>query len=190
MTLSPIVQTDDRVIGLASAPVTFLEFGDYQCPYCGKAQPIVKALLEEYGSSVRYVFRNYPLTELHRNAMNAALVAESADTEDFWLLHDTLFDNQEALDPESLINFAVTAGVSENDARAALHGSTRSKVAADMQSGDRSGVQGTPTFYINGSRHDGDWGYDALREALREAGAIATKESRQQSAFGREGRAI
>ena len=173
MKLSPGVDRNDRVIGPASAPVTLLEFGDYQCPYCGKAQPIVKGLLEEYGSSVRYVFRNYPLTDLHPNAMNAALVAESADREDFWKLHDTLFDNQQMLDPKSLINFAMAAGVSENSARAALDGSTTSKVAADIQSGDRSGVQGTPSFYINGLRHDGDWSYEALREVLREAGAVS-----------------
>lgn len=93
--------------------------------------------------------------------MNAALVAESAGTENFWVLHDALFANQDALDPNSLIGYATTAGVLENDARGGLGGATLSKIERDMDSGNSSGVQGTPTFFINGNRHEGDWSRSA-----------------------------
>ena len=186
MKLQPAVDGDDRTKGPAAAPVTLVEFGDYQCPYCAEAQPIVKALLAEYGESLRYVFRNYPLTELHPDALNAASVAESAETENFWVLHNVLFDNQDDLDPASLIEFAITAGVSENDARGGLGGSTRSKIAADKQSGDRSGVRGTPAFYINGWRHDGDWSYEALKEALQRAATGALHVNSEKVAYAAE----
>ncbi len=177
MDLQPPVNRDDRAQGAADAPVTLVEFGDYQCPYCAQAQPIVRGLISEYGEGLRYVFRNYPLVGMHPDAMNAALVAESAETKNFWVLHDLLFDNQDALDEDSLIAYATTAGVSENDARGGLGGSTRTKIEGDMRSGDRSGVQGTPSYYINGLPHTGGTSREGLDRALRAAGARSTTRS-------------
>ena len=119
----------------------------------------------------RYVFRNYPLVDLHANAMNAALVAESAADDVFWKLHLALFENQDALDPERLIAYAVKTGVPEARARNGLHGSTRPKVEGDLSSGERSGVQGTPAFFVNGRRHGGDWSNGSLADAIARVGA-------------------
>ena len=171
MNLTLPVDSNDRIHGPADASVTLVEFGDYQCSYCGSAQPIVEALNREFSGNLRFVFRNFPITELHPDAMNAALVAESASTADFWALHDALFANQAALDPESLIALAASMGVSPAKARTGLNGSTRSKIERDLASGAASGLQGTPTFFINGRLHEGEWSQEVLGDALRQAGA-------------------
>lgn len=171
MSLLPPVTSDDRMTGHTSSPITLVEFGDYECPYCRQAAPIVQAMLADRSLEFRYVFRNYPLVDLHANAMNAALVAESAADDVFWKLHLALFENQGALDPERLIAYAVKAGVPEARARNGLHGSTRPKVEGDLSSGERSGVQGTPAFFVNGRRHDGDWSHGSLADAIARVGA-------------------
>lgn len=171
MSLLPPVTSDDRMTGHTSSPITLVEFGDYECPYCRQAAPIVQAMLADRSLEFRYVFRNYPLVDLHANAMNAALVAESAADDVFWKLHLALFENQDALDPERLIAYAVKTGVPEARARNGLRGSTRPKVEGDLSSGERSGVQGTPAFFVNGRRHDGDWSNGSLADAIARVGA-------------------
>ncbi len=167
--LSPPVTPADRSLGPASAPVTLVEFGDYECSYCAEAHSIVKGLIAEFGDELCYVFRNYPLVQIHPHALGAALVAEAADDAQFWPLHDLLYANQDALDAESLIAMAQEAGVSQDRAMGALDGATQAKIRADVESGDASDLQGTPTFFINGRRHDGDWSQPALSQAIRAA---------------------
>lgn len=169
MSLQPPVTTADRSLGPLDAPVSLVEFGDYECSYCGQAHAIVKALLSAFGDDLRYVFRNYPLVQIHPYALGASLVAEAADAEHFWALHDLLYANQDALDADSLVAMAQQAGVPQDDAVRALNGGDQAKIRADMASGDASGLEGTPTFFINGRRHDGDWSEAALAKALRSA---------------------
>lgn len=175
MGLQPAVKSEDRIMGAPDASVTLVEFGDYQCPYCGQAAPIVKALIDDFGPSVRFVFRNFPLVDMHPDAMNAALVAESADEKAFWELHRTLFSNQDALGPERLIAYAREVGVSENVARQGLGGSTRNKIESDIDSGNRSGVPGTPAFFINGRLHEGDWSRGSLSRAISEVSSSGSR---------------
>lgn len=171
MSLLPPVNSADRMTGHISSPITLVEFGDYECSYCRQAAPIIQALLADRSLEFRFVFRNYPLVDIHPDAMNAALVAESAADDVFWKLHLALFESQDALDPEWLIACAVKAGVPEANARNGLRGSTRPKVDGDLSSGDRSGVQGTPAFFVNGRRHEGDWTNGSLADAIARVGA-------------------
>ncbi len=169
MNLQPPTRASDHSLGPSNAPVELVEFGDYECPYCRTAHAIVKALIAEFGDGLRYVFRNYPLESIHPDAMNAALVAESASGAQFWALHDLIYTHQDAIDEASLVGYARKAGVPDAKVRAALEGSTRAKVEADMASGDASGIRGTPTFFIDGKRYDADWSEPALRQALQRA---------------------
>jgi len=161
-TLTPPVGPDDHVRGPADAPVTLVEYGDYECPHCGHAHPIVNAILQELGDEVRFVYRNFPLAEAHPHAEAAAEAAESAGAragEDaFWAMHDALFENQDALEPDDLLQYAEEVGVDPNGVAEDLStGAMRPRVRADFRSGVRSGVNGTPTFFVNGRRFDGDW---------------------------------
>ena len=167
MQLDPPVSSADHARGPADAPVTLVEFGDYECPYCKQASSILDGLATQFGSTLRIVFRNFPLSEIHRDALNAALVAESADMAQFWKLHDIMYVNQRRLDAESLVGYAVQAGVQSQVARAALEGSTLQRVRGDVTSGNQSGVNGTPTFFINGNRHVGDWSQQSLAHAIQ-----------------------
>jgi protein-disulfide isomerase len=169
VSLHPPVTSADHTLGPSNAPLTLVEFGDYQCGYCAQAHDIVKSLIAEFGDDLRYVFRNYPLVQIHPYAMGAALAAESAGPEQFWALHDLLYANQDALDADDLIVMAKRCGVSEQAAIDALNGGTQAKIRADVESGDASGLEGTPTFFINGRRHDGDWSLERLSAALRAA---------------------
>ena len=160
--LTPPVGPDDHVRGPADAPVTLVEYGDYECPHCGRAHPIVNAVLQELGDEVRFVYRNFPLAEAHPHAEPAAEAAESVGArggEDaFWAMHDALFENQDALEPDDLLQYAEEAGVDPSGVVEDLStGAMRPRVRADFRSGVRSGVNGTPTFFVNGRRFDGDW---------------------------------
>ena len=165
MTL-PAVGADDHVRGDPKAPLTLVEYGDYECPYCGEAETVLAELREQFGDRLRLVFRNFPLQQIHPYAVGAALVAEAAHGEGFWRLHDLLYANQDSLDERSLLAFAREAGVSEEAATRALAGATLDKVQRDLDGGQRSGVQGTPTFFVNGRLHEGEWRGGALAEAL------------------------
>ncbi|MEO5816723.1 MAG: DsbA family protein [Gemmatimonadaceae bacterium] len=164
--LTPPVSEDDHSAGPADAPVTLVEYGDYQCPHCGLAHPRVKALQKRFGNRLRFVFRNFPLAEAHPEAMHAAEAAESvaASSGDdvFWKMHDLLFEHQQddldALDDAHLARYAAEAGADAEQVERDLAGEKyEERVRADFMSGVRSGVNGTPTFFINGVRYDGDW---------------------------------
>jgi protein-disulfide isomerase len=177
--LTPPVGADDHVAGAQDAPITLVEYGDYECPYCGMAYPIVKAVQRELGGRLRFVFRNFPLAETHPHARDAAQVAEAAAAQGkFWEMHDTIFENQQALEDEDLIGYAKSLGLdAERVARELEAGTYAKRVRDDFRSGVRSGVNGTPTFFINGQRYDGSWMNDKkLVAALRAAEEQASSE--------------
>jgi protein-disulfide isomerase len=157
--LDPPVNAEDHVEGNSSASITLVEYGDYECPHCGRAYPIVKRLQARLGSSMRFVFRNFPLAEAHPHAEAAAEMAEAAASQDkFWPMHDTLFEHQDALDDAHLSKYASALHLDLSRLQAAIEGNgPRKRVRSDFVSGVRSGVNGTPTFFINGRRFDGDW---------------------------------
>jgi formate-nitrite transporter family protein len=170
-TLTPPVGERDHVTGPATAPVTLVEYGDFECPSCRKAWPMVKTLQQRLGDKLRFVFRNFPLTKLHPNAQRAAEAAEAAAAQGaFWQMHDRLFERQFALEDDNLIEYASELGLDADRVRAALEGGTyRARVKEDVLSGLESGVSGTPTFFINGERYDGAHGTEPLFEALQGA---------------------
>ena len=157
--LTPPVSDRDHAAGLADAPVTLVEYGDYECPYCGMAYPIVKALQRQLAADLRFVFRNFPLAEAHPHARRAAQAAEAAAAQGrFWEMHDMLFEHQDALTDADLIGYARELGVdAERVARELENGTHAKRVRDDFRNGVRSGVNGTPTFFINGQRYDGSW---------------------------------
>lgn len=161
----------DHAQGPANAPVTLVEYGDYECPHCGRAHAIVKALQKRFGRQLRFVFRNFPLREIHPNAETAAETAEFAATQDkFWEMHDLIFENQQDLSQELLSDLAKRLKLDARElARALEVGEFAERVKTDFSGGVRSGVNGTPTFFINGQRHDADFELDTLGRAITEA---------------------
>jgi protein-disulfide isomerase len=154
-------------MGPETARVTLVEYGDYQCPACGQAYPIVKALLERLGRRVRFVFRNFPLTTIHPDAEGAAEAAEAAGTQGrFWAMHDVLYENQEALGGDDLMAYASTLGLDESRFVGELTKHVHAaRVREDFMGGVRGGVNGTPTFFINEKRYDGPYDLDSLLDA-------------------------
>lgn len=164
----------DHASGNPDAPVTLVEYGDYQCPFCGQAHPIVKRIQERFGSRLRFVFRNFPLSEIHPQAMHAAAaaewVAQAGGEEAYWAMHDLLLENQRDLRDAALAKYAEAAGVgAEGLADALASESYELAVRLSFMSGVRSGVNGTPTFFINGERHRGPWDEEALAAAIEAA---------------------
>lgn len=158
------VTSADHILGPDSAVVTLVEYGDYQCPHCAAAQLPVKQILLRYGERVRLVFRHFPLTEIHPMAGLAAESAEFAGADGrFWNMHDAIFANQPRLSPELLVTLASALELSPHALREALASGVHArKVQADFLGGVRSGVNGTPTFFVNGVRHDGGYSAPAL----------------------------
>lgn len=169
--LSLPVGERDHIQGPADAPVTLVEYGDYECPYCGQAYPIVQAVQEKMGNRLRFVFRNFPLSELHPHAQHAAEAAEIAGGQGkFWEMHDYLFENQRSLWDNRLKEYAEGLGLDGARFQSDLEAHTyQERVREDFLSGVRSGVNGTPTFFINGQRHDDSWDEETLLAALEAA---------------------
>jgi len=165
------VNANDHIQGTPNAEWTLVEYGDYECPVCGQAYPIVKQLQEHFGDQLRFVFRNFPLREIHANAEHAAETAEfAAGYGSFWEMHDVLFENQEYLEDEVLIGLTAKMGLSASKLRRSLASEVyRGRIDLDFRGGIRSGVNGTPTFFINGVRHDGGFGFEMLLRAFAEA---------------------
>jgi protein-disulfide isomerase len=163
--------------GPATAPVTLLEYGDYECPHCGRAYPIVEELRHKLGAGLRFVFRNFPLTQSHEHAEMAAEAAESAAEQGrFWEMHHSLFTHQNALEKSHLVEYASQMGLDLGQFAHSL--STRAfqgRIREDFMSGVRSGVNGTPTFFINGVRHDGPFDLSSLFVAIQEAAELPAK---------------
>ena len=170
----PVDPRRDHIRGPKKAPVTLVEYGDFECPYCGLAEPVVRELLAETGD-VRYVFRHLPLTDVHSHAQLASEGAEAAARQGaFWGMHDVLMEHQGALTARDLIRYATELGLDSERFTADLRGHAgAARVAEDVDSADLSGVSGTPTFFINGKRHYGAYDINALSDAVRSARARA-----------------
>jgi protein-disulfide isomerase len=171
----PVTEDRDHIQGPADAAVTLVQYGDYECPYCGEAYPIVKEIQARMGERLRFVFRNFPISTSHPHAERAAEAAEAAAAQDkFWQMHDMLYENQRRLKDEDLRAYAERLQLDverfEKEMGEHVHAG---RVHEDFMSGVRSGVNGTPTFYINGVRHDDSYETEILLDALERA---ATEE--------------
>ena len=170
----PVDPERDHIRGPKQAPVTLVEYGDFECPYCGQAEPVVRELLAGTGD-LRYVFRHLPLTDVHQHAQLAAEGAEAADQQGaFWEMHDMLMEHQGALTKRDLLRYAAELGLDQAQFAEDLRNHVgAARVAEDVDSADLSGVSGTPTFFVNDKRHYGAYDIDALTEAVRSARARA-----------------
>jgi protein-disulfide isomerase len=162
----------DHIQGPFHAPLTLVEYGDYECPACGMAYPGVKAVQENLGDRLRFVFRNFPLTQVHPHAEHAAEAAEAAGASGlFWPMHDVLFENQDALEDEDIAGYAAELGLDAAHMLSQIAaGAYARRVREDFMSGVKSGVNGTPTFFMNDLRYDGGFDSQQMLAALAEAG--------------------
>jgi len=168
--LTSPVSARDHAQGTENAPLTLVEYGDYQCPYCGAAYPVVKQVQKALGKKLRFVFRNFPLTQMHPYALVAAEAAEAAALQGkFWEMHDIIYENQQQLEPEQLLVWAKELGLDLAKFETAIRkGEVTKRIKEDRTSGIASGVNGTPCFFINGTRYDDAPDYDSLLAALEE----------------------
>jgi protein-disulfide isomerase len=171
----PVDDERDHVRGPEDAPVTVVEYGDFECPYCGQAEPVIRELLADFGDDVRYVWRHLPLSDVHPRAQLAAEAAEAAAEQGaFWEMHDLLLDRQDALRIPDLVRYAeeLRLDVERFEEHVRKHAGA-GRVAEDVDSADLSGVSGTPTFFIDGRRHHGAYDIETLSKAVRTARARA-----------------
>jgi protein-disulfide isomerase len=166
----PVSEQRDHVQGSADAPATLVEYGDYECPYCGAAYPIVKEVQAAMGDRLRFVFRNFPISTSHPHAEQAAEAAEAAAVQgSFWEMHDLIYEHQARLEDQDLRGYAEGLGLDVERFDRELAGHVHAaRVHEDFISGVRSGVNGTPTFYVNGVRHDDSYDRDTLLAALQQ----------------------
>jgi protein-disulfide isomerase len=163
------VSEQDHAQGLATAAVTLVQYGDFECPYTRLSTHVVQAIQQQLGDHLRFVFRNFPLTEIHSHALHAALAAQAAAAQGrFWEMHDIIFHHQHALEDTDLENMAQAVGLDMLEyARALAEPGTFQHIEADVEGGERSG---TPTFFINGLLYPGDWTKEDLLAALQVVG--------------------
>ena len=168
MALTPPVNENDHILGSLQAKIELVEYGDFQCPHCGRAYPIVKRVHETLGDRLRFVFRNFPLAKIHPQARLASVAAEAAGLQNrFWEMHALLFENQRHLNQQAIIGYATSANLNVDEFARHLSDETLAKkVDASFMSGLRSGVNATPTFFINGERYTGSWEGDNLEKFL------------------------
>ena len=166
--LTKPVTEHDHIRGRTDAPMTLVEYGDYECPACGAAYPLTESLVEELGDDLRFVFRHFPLANMHPHAEHAAEAAEAAGAQRrYWEMHDLLFRNQDALEDEDLVRYAASLGLTLRPFIDALANEKyAAKIHDDFRSGVRSGVNGTPTFFVNDIRYDGPRDLQAMAIAL------------------------
>jgi Na+/H+ antiporter NhaA len=174
----------DHIRGSEDAPVTFVEYGDYQCPYCGLAEVIIRELLDSFGDDLRYVWRNLPLNDVHPNAQLAAEAAEAAGPQGkFWEMHDKLITHQDELSPRDLYRYAEELGLDMDRFREDMRRHEfAERIAEDVGTADASGVAGTPTFFINGRRHQGAYDADILSREVRAARARVRAQEKAAAA--------
>jgi protein-disulfide isomerase len=170
-TLRVPVTSHDHILGGPDFRATLVEYGDYECPFCGMAHPVMAQLLEHFGPDLRYVFRHFPLSEAHPNAAAAAETAEFAgDHGRFWEMHDGLYVNQAQLGPALFMALAARLELPQEGLRRALVlGLHAEKIRADFLGGVRSGVNATPSFFVNDQRHDGGFAFTDLAAAIEVA---------------------
>lgn len=169
MSLKPEVTKEDHMQGNANAPIELVEYGDYECPYCGEAYGYMKKIKKKFGNDLKFVFRNFPLYNVHPHAMHAAIAAEVAgDHGKFWQMHDILYENQNYLADKNLLGYAEQLGIDAGQFEAAFSDSKYvEKVESDLESGLRSGVNGTPSFFVNGQKYNGDYRSEDFLELLK-----------------------
>ena len=175
----PVSESRDHIQGPVNAPITLVEYGDYECPYCGQAYMIIKEIQERLGSKLCFVFRNFPLTKVRPHAYKAAIAAETAAAQGkFWDMYDYLFKHGQVVTDDNLRQSAAKLGlnVARFD-REFLARTYSSHVDEDIQSGKSSGVKSTPTFFINGDRYNNSWDMDTLLSALDEEGVFSWRQT-------------
>jgi protein-disulfide isomerase len=190
----PVNETRDHIQGSPRARVTLVQYGDYQCPYCGEAYSIIKRIQKRFGSDLRFVFRNFPITEAHPFAETGAELAEAAGAQGkFWEMHDFLYENQQSL--SNVDFFARYAneklGLDEKRLKEeVLKRAYTLRIKEDFMSGIRSGVNGTPTFFINEYRHNGSYDFDVLEEAIEIALGTKKRDAKKAVVASPVGRAL
>jgi protein-disulfide isomerase len=167
----PVNIGSDHIRGSINAPITIVEYGDYECPYTGMAYPIIKELMKQFGEQIYFVFRNFPLNDIHPHAQHAAEAAEAAAAQDkFWQMHDYLFEHQKALDDRHLLDYAQKVGLDVDRFRSEMSGHIYAPlVNISLKSGIDSGVGGTPTFFINGQHYEDSYDFDTLTSFLKKS---------------------
>jgi len=172
----PELTADDHVLGPADAPVTVLEYGDYECPYCRGAARDVRRLLDRYPAAIRFVFRNFPVPQLHPHAEQAAEAAEAAGAQGrFWEMYELLLRPSSGLDLDSLLGYAERLGLDTGRFSNEVIGNVYAdRIERDVREGIRNGVNATPKFYVNGERIDGKVPLDGLVDAVRAAVTVAS----------------
>jgi protein-disulfide isomerase len=167
--LKNAINASDHILGTETAPIELVEYGDYQCPSCANSYVVVNKLLREMPQSVVFVFRNFPLTDMHPDAFDAALAAEAAALQNkYWEMYDLLYQNQDQLSPYRLNEYAKEIGLDMGRFNRDIQSKAlSSKIEGDIESGLKSGVNGTPTFYINGEKYEGDWENDEMIDYIK-----------------------
>ncbi len=168
--LKPPLGERDHVQGPPDAPIELVEYGDYECPHCGKAALVVLQLQQEFGDRMKFAFRHFPLAKMHPHARKAAMTAEAAGKQGkFWEMHELLFKNAAALDTQHLLEYAVQLGLDADAVESEINSDEfAARIQQDVASGVRSGVNGTPTFFVNGTRINGGYAIETLREAMQQ----------------------
>lgn len=168
-----VVSADDPYLGTPGAPVTLVEFGDFECPYCRQTAPTIRTLMTEYGDRVQFIFRDFPLTSIHTMAQEAAEAGACIwhlKPDSFWSFHDRAYQNQSLLSADSLIQWSVQAGADETTVRACLTNATyANEVQEDLAAGINAGVRGTPTFFLNGRKIEGVLPLDTWKKLINQA---------------------
>ncbi|MFL6372712.1 MAG: DsbA family protein [Nitrososphaera sp.] len=161
----------DHIRGSINAPITIVEYGDYECPYTGGAYPVVKEIMKQFDEMIYFVFRNFPLNDIHPHAQHAAEAAEAAAAQGkFWQMHDYLFEHQKALDDAHLFEYAKKVGLDIDKFKKEMSEHVYAPlINKSLKSGIDSGVEGTPTFFINGERYEDSWDLDTLTSFLNKS---------------------
>jgi protein-disulfide isomerase len=165
----PVNIGSDHIRGSINAPITIVEYGDYECPYTGMAYPIVKEIMKQFGDQIYFVFRNFPLNDIHPHAQHAAEAAEAAAAQDkFWQMHDYLFEHQKALDDRHLLEYAKKVGLNIDKFKTEMSEHIYAPlINKSLKVGIDSGVEGTPTFFVNAQRYEGSWDLDTFSSFLK-----------------------
>ena len=176
VSLDPPLQPDDHVAGPPQAPLVLVMYGDFQCPYCTAAQASLRRVRERLGARLRFVFRHFPIVEVHPDAQRAAEASEAAAAQGaFWPMHDALFGGRGLLGEDDVLRYAANLGIDAERLAAELRsGMHAARVARDLESGRRSGVRGTPSFFANGTRLEGAFDAGSLVDALEGAQRAGT----------------
>jgi protein-disulfide isomerase len=165
----PVNIGSDHIRGSINAPITIVEYGDYECPYTGMAYPIVKEIMKQFGDQIYFVFRNFPLNDIHPHAQLAAEAAEAAAAQDkFWQMHDYLFEHQKALDDRHLLEYAKKVGLNIDKFKTEMSEHIYAPlINKSLKVGIDSGVEGTPTFFVNAQRYEDSWDLDTFCSFLK-----------------------